>query len=468
MLRAKDLARDGIDPGQAKFQPLLGALQGNILKPHGRAHAVYLFLRFKRGARVKARAWIGDLATPRIMSARQQLQEAAAHHKGKGPGHTLVNLFLSAKGYQALGGGLALPADPRFRAGMKRSRAILRDPASAAWEKGYRGDIHAAMLLADANKPKLERLVKEIRKELRAFGQVLAVEKGRMWRNHAGHAVEHFGYVDGRSQPLFLRPDMDRAKKKPTGDGITRWNPSAPLNLVLARDPNVPRGPAFGSYAVFRKLEQNVRAFKTLEKKLARKLGLKKKLAELAGALAVGRFEDGTPVARSQSGAVRMNAPIPNNFTYVRDGAGGRCPFQAHIRAVNPRTDAARAHRIARRGIPYGNRVTPPAIEQPPKDMPTRGVGLLFLCFQRNIGTQFEHVQRAANAGRRGAMDPIVGQGRPAGASLWPKDWGQPPGTPFDFRASIKANGTVVKKGVVTLKGGEYFFAPSLPFLRSL
>lgn len=63
-------------------------------------------------------------------------------------------------------------------------------------------------------------------------------------------------------------------------------------------------------------------------------------LGELAGALLVGRFEDGTPV--TFQGADGLDDPVPNNFDYRGDMAGARCPFFAHIRKTNPRGDIAR------------------------------------------------------------------------------------------------------------------------------
>ncbi|HEV8440858.1 MAG TPA: peroxidase [Methylomirabilota bacterium] len=460
MLRRADLEQPGIDPRRPKFQPLLNALQGNILKPHARTYAVYLFFAIRPGAAAKARRWIGDFAIRRMISARDQLDEAVAHRRHNTQGRPVINLFLSASGYRALGRGLAMPADRRFRDGMKRSRRSLKDPPPATWDRGYRGPVHAALLIADSDATRLRRDTADIRRRLGAFARVLAVERGRMWRNRQRQPIEHFGYMDGRSQPLFLTPDIRDERRK--RDGINRFNPAGPLKLVLAPDPNVTPD-AFGTYAVFRKLEQNVRGFKRLEQGLADTLGLSgERQRERAGALVVGRFEDGTPVAlRDRDG---MHRPIPNNFTYSGDAAGGRCPFHAHIRAVNARRDTTRAHRVARRGIPYG-RPRPPEEDDDPNDLPTRGVGLLFLCFQRDIGAQFERLQKRSNAPRRGLVDPIIGQGRPTAVARWPRQWGGAPSDRFDFRLATR---TGLKKGVVTLKGGEYFFAPSLPFLRSL
>jgi deferrochelatase/peroxidase EfeB len=210
---------------------------------------------------------------------------------------------------------------------------------------------------------------------------------------------------------------------------------------------------------VFRKLEQNVRGFKTYEKKLAQALGLTGEDAKRAGALIMGRFEDGTPVVLQRTAG--RSDPVPNNFTYEDDPGGLKCPFQAHMRKVNPRQKGT--IRIVRRGITYDER------QQEPKDMPdlaelpSQGVGLLFMCYQRSIWKQFEYLQRElASQSKEGTgIDPVIGQ--PAewetSRQKWPTQWGNPHKRPQPFTFH----------GFVTLKGGEYFFfAPSIHFLKSM
>jgi len=69
-------------------------------------------------------------------------------------------------------------------------------------------------------------------------------------------------------------------------DGTTLWDPATGPAQVLVSDPF--GGPdACGSYFVFRKLEQNVKAFKTREQDLATAMGLTGDARELAGALVV-------------------------------------------------------------------------------------------------------------------------------------------------------------------------------------
>jgi deferrochelatase/peroxidase EfeB len=180
---------------------------------------------------------------------------------------------------------------------------------------------------------------------------------------------------------------------------------------------------------------------------------------------------------REGSSDAKIVNPVPNNFDYRDDAAGLKCPFHSHIRKTNPRgesvrpglassLDEERQHIMVRRGITYGERKTKPAgknggIEF--TDQPTGGVGLLFMAYQNDIATQFEFTQAIwannknfVNSGT--GIDPVIGQGD-AGGQKCPVHWGGSPddsSKPFDFR------------GFVSMKGGEYFFAPSLSALKNL
>jgi deferrochelatase/peroxidase EfeB len=307
------------------------------------------------------------------------------------------------------------------------------------------------------------------------------VQRGKALKNAGRLGIEHFGYVDGRSQPLLLEEDIAR---ETSSGGTSRWNPAFPLRTVLIQDPGVNDPLSFGSLFVFRKLEQDVRGFKKREQELADALKLKGHDRELAGALTVGRFEDGTPVTLSRE--ARSEAP-PNDFEYEGD-AGTRCPFHAHIRKINPRGSSGkeplateRDHLFPRRGIPFedAKRLIHPDELPEAEDLaefnqrvapllPTGGVGLLFMAYNRDIAQQFKFTQqRWANEtnsptqppGAHG-IDPLIGQtDNIKGHQKLPKDWDNPGAgthdeTPFG--------------GFVKMRGGEYFFSPSLTFLRRL
>ena len=453
---------------QENPQKPLESLQGNILSGHGRDRSVHIFLRFKDGKRTDVKCWIKELAEAgRITSAQRQLDETEQYRRYGIRDHLFMSFFLSAEGYEHLypeqKGKLRFD-DEAFLRGMKAAQHRLNDPPKAAWEKEYQNEIHAIVLLAHDYETSLQQAADRLRDDVKTHAEICAVEYGKvMWnRQHypQEYAVEHFGYVDSRSQPLFFQSDIERERLE--RDGTNVWDPGAGPDLVLVQDPYGRKGYDSGSYLVFRKLEQYVRAFKEYEQQFAQALGLTGEDVKRAGALVMGRFEDGTPVVLEPTPG--RYAPVPNNFTYDNDPDGGRCPLQAHIRKVNPRQQGI--PRIVRRGITYGEREKEPQDNPSLEELPLGGVGLLFMCYQRNIAQQFEVLQYLyANDPRfpgeqEPGIDPIIGQlgGNGVGQLKWPAQWNDPreKHKPFDFHS------------FVTLKGGEYFFAPSIHFLKNI
>ena len=142
----------------AGLEDKLKNLQGNILRSHGRDRSVHIFLRFyheNEKKRKEAKKWIAKIARERITSAQKQLEEAKKYDNYKIPGDLFCCFFLSAKGYKALKIPEAnLPSDPAFQAGMEK-RQLNDPPNQRHWDAGYRGDIHAMLLLADDDKQAL-------------------------------------------------------------------------------------------------------------------------------------------------------------------------------------------------------------------------------------------------------------------------------------------------------------------------
>jgi len=464
---------------------MLDNLQANILKGHVRDNLSLLFLHF--GDAVDGRAFLNALARPELTkSAATHLQEAEDFNLNKVPGTPYVGMGLTASGY-ALLAPAALPADASFRRGMTdpASKATLADPPVSTWEAPYRQpdpaqEIHAVVLVGDVGDAAVSTRRDEVLALLPDSASVVAEETGLAQRNEHGDGIEHFGYIDGRSQPLFLVEDLDA--ERDGSDGTNVWDPAANLEQVLVADPG--GGPNhFGSYFVFRKLEQNVRRFKQVEEDLADALGLSGDDRERAGAMIVGRFEDGTPLTLQRADGAHR--PIMNNFTYDGDTEGRKCPFHAHIRKTNPRGSGGaqppadeRLHLMARRGQTYGQRTDVPFDGSvPPSGRPTGGVGLLFMAFNSQIhfdfaagdflGAQFDFTQAIWADNRQfpavlpaGApdpgLDPVIGQG-PRPPQTYPTNWG---GLPDRQVAAVPQ--------AVRMRGGEYFFMPSLAFLRNL
>lgn len=243
----------------------------------------------------------------------------------------------------------------------------------------------------------------------------------------AGTFVEPFGFRDGIGQPEIEADDPNRAvaagefilgyKDVDGNDQIAQELVGAPVR-ALCRN---------GTFMVFRKIEQDVAAFKTFSLKHGDDLAMR----------LMGRRRDGTSLVLdgAEAKAALANGNL-DNFNYRDDPTGARCPLASHARRANPRNNEVRRHRIIRRGIPY---------DQDGKQ------GMLFVCFNARIDTQFEFLQ--SEWCKKGdflgyfteVRDPIVGGG----------------GSFVDPRAPVP----YALKSFVTVKGGDYFFVPGLKAL---
>lgn len=475
-----DLTRpaEQVDITSGEYNTLLNNLQANILWAHGRNFARHVFIRFT-GDRAAVRGWIRQSIAPTVTTARAQLDQIITRETNEGfNGGRVTGFFLSAQGYKYL--GLATkPFEGVFRRGMKSQKPNLveavkgsrnKDPDPDTWETGFQKEIHALVTVADADEGTVNDAVQSIRTSLAGIGEVASMQEGTVLRRPIPNTrefepVEHFGYFDGISQPMFTKRDLD--KDRPENRNRAEWDPGAPLNLVLTDDPHTDAPEAFGSYLVYRKLAQNFDVFEARVRALATALNISQ---DLAGALVVGRFKDGTPVVSADTASPGLE--VLNAFNYNTDKDGFKCPLHAHIRKVNPRDgsplkfDDERDRRIVRRGIPYGPPM--PGVVKPtePNPDPTAPRGLLFMCFQRDINRQFEFIQRTwvdnvifpkGLLGTNTGDDPLIGQD-PGEEQQWPRSWG-------DEGAGKE---TLNFESAVTLRGGEYFFAPSIPFIRSL
>ena len=481
-----------IDSDDGELAVFLGDLQGNILKGHGRDHTVNCFLRFDGDAATVGPAVSGLARGGFVTSAAAQLANTAAVRAGGPRDIPVAFFFLTATGYAKLGVDPSQrPDEEAFLQGMA-ARADRINDTPEDWEPDFQRAIDALLIVGrDAvsdndTKGAEAGAIAHADFLLAALAAGGVVENhrlvGRARRNGAEEGIEHFGYVDGRSQPLLLKADVKQERDE---DGVDRWNPAFnPLKTVLVPDKAGTHGAAsFGSYLVLRKLEQNVNAFKRGERALARALGLDdpdpaKDKSELAGAMVVGRFEDGTPLIsaqESEGGSVR------NNFNYDSDPDGQICPFHAHIRKTNPRGDVRRRLKgsndngdrrpiMARRGITYGDRTDDPNDNQI-DTKPEHGNGLIFMAYQRSLEEQFEFTQQRwadnpafVNDLSTGApltgLDPVIGQSAPGAPD---------PDPARDYKWPLATDPQQVQpfKQHVTMLGGAYFFAPSISAIRS-
>ncbi|MEL7003428.1 MAG: peroxidase, partial [Bacteroidota bacterium] len=174
-----------------------------------------------------------------------------------------------------------------------------------------------------------------------------------------------------------------------------------------------------------------------------------------------------------------------DNFGYANDDFDGfKCPIGAHIRRTNPRDNFLRnstgdkekdieksqmfmkRFRILRRGRAYGE---PVVSSMKPHDMlnsevEDTGRGLHFLCFNTNIGRQFELIQQTwvnnpKFAGLYEDPDPIIG---------YPEIMGEGATTTFTEQAKPIRKKVKGIPRFVEVKGGAYFFMPGIKALKFL
>jgi Dyp-type peroxidase family len=282
---------------------------------------------------------------------------------------------------------------------------------------------------------------------------------------------EHFGYTDG-----FGNPDFEGANRKsqPGQGKLTRdghWVPLATGEFLLGYSDEAGELPVApvphllarnGAFMVYRKLHQNVAAFRNYLDEVGRQYaGGKEKLA----AKFVGRWRDGTPIELSPDKpdpALTADPDRNTNFTFGQDRDGARCPLGAHIRRANPR-DAFGFHgelvnrrRITRRGMPYGDYVPE---GQPVRDEDEHGV--IFMVLNSSIFRQFEFVHQQwieyGNDAHQGSdKDALLGNHDGRGKFMIQGSM-DPQNPPF-LCARLPQ--------FVELRGGDYFFMPSLTALR--
>jgi Dyp-type peroxidase family len=455
----------------ADLKQNLSDIQDNVVTPILMRYGRHIFVNFTDSE--KARTWL------REMGKRVNAQ-AQAH----GTRFT-VNIGFTYEGLKTLGlSQRSLNSFPdAFRAGMRARANAVGDVGMHApehWEGGLGGpDIHAMALVRTDSDEGREVATTVLRNEMEAIGGVeirfIQDTKALANENGIGSEGEHFGFADPISQPPIEGAD---APSYP-GDGVPEpngtWRPLKPGEFLLGyEDEAGPTGTQApeplelrmnGTYVVFRKLYQDVAAFRRYLATAAKALyGSDDDYhQELVAAKMMGRWRSGCPVDLSpdrDDAAIAADPHRRNNFTYAGDEQGMRCPLGSHLRRTNPRetilkrATAVRRHRLLRRGVEYGPHLKDGVLEDDGADR-----GLINLFIQADIERQFEFVQKEWMKGGEfmgldpSEQDPINGTGG-EGTQL------SVPGAKQPFLFDLPT--------FVTVKGGEYLFVPGLKALDGI
>lgn len=479
----------------------LSDIQGLVLHAYRRLpYAAYVLLRFeKRPDAVKR--WLHLLVESRSIDSATPKDVGPSGRPG-----VRLNVAFTYTGLEALAlNPDALATFPlafveglgaRWNDGIPdhRSRMLgdVDDSEPRRWEWGAQANGTAvdALLLVYATDPKA--LDDEIKKWIRAAVKEGAIAPDRETTLYGNLPVppdeasrEPFGFVDGISQPVLkgargklrsedklTQPEIHeledgemllghRNGARQLSFSPTIDSASDPAGLLpVANDDSERRDLGYnGTYLVFRQLEQHVEPFNIACEAGGQRLGIS---ADHFAAMVVGRWRDGSPIMTCPiAHDPRMKAaPAANDFGYSSDPHGERCPVGSHIRRANPRDSlsdnaaeswqVANRHRILRRGRRYEKE---------------REEGLHFIALNADIARQFEFIQQNwINAdtfgGLDGEDDPLIGprQGRAAQGVMT-----LPP--PADDRVRRRVVGL---QRYVTVRGGGYFFLPSLTALRFL
>ena len=427
-------------------------IQANILKSHGRNFVRLILFEFKPDCAPKLRQLISNLAYEEVTSAEEQLKNTIDFKLCKEPPrHYVLTLSLSYQGYLYLGvDPKDIPQDLAFENGMQspRTQKVLQDRDFNRWDHKYRfRSYHMMVCIAADDESLLANVQRFLIQEFSDFLiQPVHWERGmklfKEFPTRPGErvAVEVFGFADGISQP-----DLSSDENK--------------LKYALVEESAKDR---YGSFLVYRKIRQHKQFYEQLVDQLllASKVPSSQQddeFRQFIEAQIMGRFHDGTPLTSFSE--PRMFEEWDDNFDYAGD-LGHRCPFHAHVRKTNPRLGQDDP-RIVRRAIPY-------------KEKRENDEGLLFICFQRSIVDQFERVhQHWANNPLFGSQQLVSGKdplmtyqiNRSPYPQRWNLDWGTRDGRTFykNLKDIIKDT-----QHIVTLEGGEYFYASSISFLKEL
>ncbi|MGR9215044.1 S41 family peptidase (plasmid) [Rhizobium leguminosarum] len=502
------------------LEPLLDAddIQGHVLAGFGRAFELLLGFSFRGDTLDAGKAAMRTIAadvTPLRSSARAKaLRRLMAISGGAptAPSSPSVSIAFSAAGVSKFGGDATKILDPIFQMGAARSATALGDDIDAngtpiGWKFGDILDREPDILLiiASADEAQVLAAGDQYLALLGATATVVFRECGRRIARDA----EHFGFVDGISQPgvrgrveddtlltpRAYRPDNPQSAMWARPGQRLTWpgqfvfgypglNPDAVQQPgdVVGNDPFLMNG----SLLVVRRLSQDVglfwRAMEDLSDQFTAAAGTPW-TAAMAAARVVGRWQDGTPVSLSPDGEntdISGDFYRKNGFKFVTpvapatltdndgdhpfpgalaDPQAKACPFFGHIRKVNPRDQShdfggagsTLSSQMLRRGVPFG----------PDWNGTEDGAdrGLVFMSYQTSIQHGFFRLMsewvKDPDRPIAGGIDPVIGPSPPGGRRLQM--------TLGNKQVTFNLPGQFVRA-----TGAGYFFTPGIRTLNSL
>jgi Dyp-type peroxidase family len=460
-------------------------IQGIVINAYGHLdHSRFLFLKIVDAK--AAKRWLTAIAS-QVSSAKRRRGEDEL------PG-SQTNIAFTLSGMEKLG----LPHDtltafPReFQMGMaapERSHKLgdLGASAPERWQFGGPNTpkIDLLMMLYGRDQAVLDQ---STTREFEASEASNGLEEVFRQTSIRHGPNEPFGFRDGISQPTIegaeqrVLPGQSIVKAgefllghvDEYGDLVPAPTVARELDpeRILATDSLQPTQGNFGyngSFIVFRKLAQDVSGFRSFLDLATRNAdgSSNPDRAKLLSAKMIGRWPSGAPLTLAHENddpEMGGDKYRNNDFGFaVSDLDGFACPVGSHIRRANPRDALAfpaepvrslnivNRHRIIRRGRPYHevSCATGEVVEQ----------GLFFVAINATFHRQFEFIQQSwlnnlKFNGLYDERDPISSA------------------NPGDGMMTIQARPVRERlhglPRFVTVRGGAYFFLPSIRALKFL
>jgi Dyp-type peroxidase family len=381
-------------------------------------------------------------------------------------GQSWISVAFSYAGLVALG----VPEDSlrsfpeAFRAGMAARAGQLRDYGEndpAHWDAPFgTGLIHIGVSVFSDSEPAWRRTMETARRQYQGSpGLSVLIEQD--FGAQPGD-LNPLGYKDSIGQPAIVGSGVDplpgQGPPVQAGEFILGYPGQAGEPLPMPRPDVLGRN---GTFAGLRKYQSRVGTFN----RFLREHAQTEPERELLAAKLIGRWRSGAPLtlAPARDDPELGTDPRRNNdFTYAADPDGKDVPLGSHMRRMNPRdtklailTDV-NVHRVIRRSTTYGAPYDPDATSAQDDETP-RGLYFIFLSAKAMATLEFlqqEWINNGNFMGLGSERDPNVGLQEEGATYTIPQE---------PVRRRIH--------GIETfnvLRGGEYFFMPSLSALRWL
>jgi len=379
-------------------------------------------------------------------------------------GEAWISAAISYTGLMALG----LPEESlrsfpeAFRVGMGARADKLRDygPNNPTnWDEPFgSGEIHIGVSVFSDCEQTWRDTLETAQQQYQGFAGV-SVLTTQDFGAQPGD-LNPLGYKDSIGQPAIEGCGVDalpgQGRPIKAGEFILGYPGEAGVPLPMPHPDVLGRN---GTFVGLRKYQSLVGTFNRFLREHA---GTEQEQEVLAAKL-VGRWRSGAPLTLAPTHDDPTLGADPrrnNDFTYATDPHGRQVPLGSHMRRMNPRDTTmaqladVNVHRIIRRSTTYGAPYDPDAISEQDDDI-ARGIHFIFLSAKAMATMEFlqqEWINNGNFMNLGDERDPNIGLQEDGATFTIPQ---------HPVRRRIHDIHTFN-----VLRGGEYFFMPSLSALR--